>query len=103
MSGELIYDWKLFFYPLMVVGYFQLMRYMDMRWSRKRPLTEDELLSRLAKMKGKSEYEVFFLAAESWRRTTVQIEADFKRFLLDGQIPYYVKDYVRKGKGDLSG
>jgi hypothetical protein len=101
VSGELIYDWKFFLYPLMVVGYFQLMRYMDMRWSRKRPLSEDELLTHLAKFNGKSEYELFFLAAEDWRRTDAQIEADFRRFLLDGQIPYYVKDYVRKRKNEL--
>jgi hypothetical protein len=101
VTGEIIYDWRLFVYPLMVVGYFQFMRYMDMRWSRKRPLTEDELLTHLAKARGKSEYEVFFIAAESWHRTTPQIEGDFRRFLLDGQIPYYVKDYIRKTRSEL--
>ncbi len=103
MAGELIYDWRLFLYPLMVVGYFQLMRYMDMRWSKSRPLTEEELLTRWAKLRGKSEYEVFFWAAESWRTTKTQVEADFRQYLLHGQLPYYVKDYLRKTKGEILG
>ena len=101
MAGELIYDWKLFFYPLMVVCYFQFIRYMDMRWSTSRQLTDDEFLARLAEAKGKSEYEVFFLAAESWRRPTGQVEADFKTYLLQGQLPYYVIDYIRRAKAEL--
>lgn len=85
----------------MVVCYFQIVRYMDMRWSRSHELTDNEFLTRLAEAKGKSEYEIFFMAAESWRRQNSQIEADFRTYLLQGQIPYYVKDYIRRIKAEL--
>lgn len=95
MSGELIFEWKLLFFPLMAVFYFQFVKYMDMRWSSKRPLSDEERFSHSARQQGLSEYQLFFVAAERWRVPRERVEADFKDYLINGNLAYYVKDHVR--------
>ena len=101
MSGEFILDWKLLMYPLIAVGYFQVMKILDLRWSKKHPLTDEEILTRAARMQAKSEYEIFFVAAKNWHVADAQVEADFKNYLIRGRLPYYVKDYTRRVKGNI--
>jgi hypothetical protein len=102
VSGELIFDWKLFFFPLMAVCYFQFVKYMDTRWSRKRPFSEEEILSYNARRRGLSEYQMFFIAAERWRVPQQRVEADFRDYLINGNLAYYVKDHVRALKNETS-
>lgn len=87
-------------YPLMAVCYFQFLRFMDVRWSQTHPLTDEEYLSRSARVKSISEYEIFFLAAKNWRVPDWQVEADFKAYLIHGRLPYYLKDHIRRIKTD---
>ena len=102
MSGELIFEWKLLFFPLMAVFYFQFVKYVDMRWSRNRPLSDEERLSHSARQQGLSEYQLFFVAAERWRVPRERVEADFKDYLINGNLAYYVKDHVRLLKREVS-
>jgi hypothetical protein len=60
-----------------------------------RPLTMAEYVFKIARVTGKSEYDVFFKSAEEWPITKEKIEEDFKAYLIDQSVPYYVMDFVR--------
>jgi hypothetical protein len=55
-------------------------------------------LFKISRLTGKSEYDIFFKAAEDWPVSLAQVEQDFDRYLTHLQIPYYVNDFVRKNK-----
>jgi hypothetical protein len=61
------------------------------------PAIEDHLY-KIARITGKSEYDVFCKSAENWPVTGEKIDQDFKAYLLDQSVPYYVADFVRKNK-----
>ncbi len=63
-----------------------------------RKLTESEILFLLARITETSEFEQFRRAAMDWNISEKQAEADFKRYLFQSQLPYYVQDYIRKAK-----
>ena len=83
---------------LMVVGlgYLLVIYLTAKREARPRPLTEAELLAKLGRIGPDTEYDIFFHAARDWRVLTDEVEADFKEYLLEGTIPYYVNSYLRK-------
>ena len=83
---------------LIVVGaaYLFIIQYVSKKESRRRRLTEAEMLAALGRLGPHTEYDLFFLAAEDWRVPKTQIEDDFKTYLQDGLIPYYVNAYMRK-------
>jgi hypothetical protein len=69
-----------------------------------RKLTEPELLTKLARMGPHNEYDIFHLAAGEWHISQHHIDEDFKNYLLQDLIPYYVNAYLRKianEKGDV--
>ena len=66
-----------------------------------RPLTMAEYVFKIARVTGKSEYDVFFKSAEEWPITKEKIEEDFKAYLVDQSVPYYVMDFVRKNKAQI--
>ncbi len=45
---------------------------------------------------GRTEYELFCKSAEDWSVSGTRVEQDFKRYMIDESLPYYVKDFVRK-------
>jgi hypothetical protein len=69
-----------------------------------RTFTEDKLpsmefyLYKIARLTGKSEYDVFCKSAEGWPVSQARIEQDFKRYLNHQRTPHYVNDFVRKNK-----
>ena len=65
---------------------------------RDRPDTIEDQLYKIARVTGKSEYDVFCKSAESWPVARHTIEQDFKSYLLNQNVPYYVVDFVRKNK-----
>ena len=61
-----------------------------------RPADDDELLSRLAGMGNRSEYDLFSIAARKWRLPASTVKEDFRRYVLSGDLPYYIRDWLRK-------
>lgn len=63
-----------------------------------KPLSMEFYLYKIARLTGKSEYDVFCKSAEEWPVSQARIEQDFKRYLIDQDVPHYVNDFVRKNK-----
>ncbi len=62
----------------------------------KQPPGDQEYISKMARKRGCSEFDIFYLSAEEWHISKKRIEYDFKEYLLYEYVPYYVKDFVRK-------
>ena len=63
-----------------------------------KPLPMEFYLYKIARLTGKSEYDVFCKSAEGWPVSQAKIEQDFKRYLNHQSTPHYVNDFVRKNK-----
>lgn len=68
------------------------------RYGQDRPINMQGYLFKISRLTAKSEYDIFYKAAEDWPVSKEQIEQDFKRYVCDQSIPYYVNDFVRKNK-----
>ena len=58
----------------------------------------EDYLYKIARITGKSEYDVFIKSAEEWPITREKIDEDFKAYLMYQSVPYYVRDFIRKNK-----
>ena len=58
----------------------------------------EDYLQKITQITGASIYDIFRISAEEWRVSADRIDRDFKRYLSSTTIPYYVKDFVRKGQ-----
>ena len=76
----------------------QMLHWLRKKVSRERPVTIGDQLYKIARVTGKSEYDVFCKSAENWPVARHTIEQDFKSYLLHQNVPYYVVDFVRKNK-----
>jgi hypothetical protein len=83
---------------LAALAYFELMRRLDNYWANRTPLSDEERLWNHARNQGISEHEVFKRAADSWSLGPHTADADFKTYLKSGDLPHYVRDYLRKLK-----
>lgn len=83
---------------LLAVVYVAGKKYIERNERRKRPRSDEELLSALAADRGCSEFDLFRLAGAQWRRSESLIDEEFKTYLTDGLLPHYVRDYIRKNK-----
>lgn len=68
------------------------------RISRDRPITIEGYLFKISRITGINEYDLFAKAAEGWLVSSEQVEQDFKKYLADQSVPYYVNDFVRKNR-----
>jgi hypothetical protein len=66
-----------------------------------KPLTMADCVFKIARVTGKSEYDVFFKSAEKWPIRKEKIEADFKAYLSNQSVPYYVRDFIRKNRSHI--
>ncbi len=96
MFGDIFSDWKIVVYSLVAIFYFQLIKYLDKQFAQKRPFSDEEYLFKMAKIMECSEYDIFFQSAKEWRISKEKTEDDFKEYLLNETLPYYVKDFIRK-------
>lgn len=55
-------------------------------------------LNKISVETGRTEYELFFIAAEGWSVSENQIDMDFKSYLVEHVLPYYVVDFIRKNE-----
>jgi hypothetical protein len=67
---------------------------LERRVSRQKQ-SEVEHLYYLSRDRGGSEYDIFLEAGGLWHIPEQSIEKDFKSFLLQGDIPHYVRHYLR--------
>jgi len=63
-----------------------------------RPTTAQGYIFKITRITDKSAYDVFCKAAEDWPVSEEQIKQDFKRYIYDDRVPYYVNDFIRKNK-----
>jgi hypothetical protein len=68
------------------------------KYSQDTPIYLEGYLFKISRLTGKSEYDIFCKVAEDWPVSREQIEKDFKRYISDQSIPYYVNDFVSKNK-----
>ena len=101
MLEQISADWPAVVFPLMALSYFQLLRYLDRRYASKKPFTDQEYLMNMARYMKCSEYDIFMEAAKPWQVSKQHVEDDFKHYLLAEQMPYYVKDFIRKIGKDI--
>jgi hypothetical protein len=74
----------------------------EYRYKIKKNLFSDEVsLEKLAKLYEVSEYVLFCVAADQWHISEKQKEAAFKAYLKHGEIPHYVRDFVRHHKKEI--
>jgi hypothetical protein len=62
------------------------------------PISIEDYLQKITHITGFSTYEIFRRSAEDWHVSTDRIDRDFKRYLSSLTVPYYVKDFVRRGQ-----
>ena len=84
---------------LLLLGYLLVICYQKYKMDSKADSTDlANALHKIALESGRTEYELFIIAAEEWSRsiTEAQIDEDFKNFMAANILPYYVMDLVRK-------
>jgi hypothetical protein len=62
------------------------------------PVVIDDYLQKFTQVTGISAYDTFFISAEDWSVSADRINQDFRRYLSTQSVPFYVKDFVRKGQ-----
>ena len=95
-------SWNSIILPFIVLIYIYLLYRIEKRFHRQRALTDEEYLAYLARVYGCSEYDLFHAAATEWNLSGESIEEDFKTYLIEGDMPYYVKDFVRKARKEAN-
>jgi hypothetical protein len=61
-------------------------------------LVIENYLHKITLIAGISVYDTFCISAEEWRVPAARIDRDFKIYLSSQRVPYYVKDFIRKGQ-----
>lgn len=84
------------FFIVLGLIYVLLKVYLEKRLAPMDSLGDDYDLSDLAFSTGKSVYDVFKTAAGTWNVAVEKCEDDFRKYLTQGHIPHYVRDYLRR-------
>ena len=94
MHGPQILSLSLFLFIMLAFYLFLSQRNLI----KNRTLTPQEYLWKLKQITGKSEYEIFQIAAEEKGWPTYHVDRHFKRYLEDQTLPVYVKEFLEDGK-----
>ena len=82
---------------LLLLGYLLVICYKKyMMDSKADSVVLANALHKIALESGRTEYELFVIAAEEWSITEAQIDKDFRNYMGANVLPYYVMDLVRK-------
>ena len=82
---------------LLLVGYLFWTFYRKVQRQFQKDLVERESsLYKISLETGQIEYDLFRKSAKDWAVSDDRIEQDFKRYMADQVLPYYVKDFIRK-------
>jgi hypothetical protein len=88
---------------LLLLGYLLVICYQKYMMDSK--ADSSDLANALHKISlefGRTEYELFVIAAEEWSITEAQIDEDFKNYMAANVLPYYVMDLVRKNNDRIN-
>ena len=83
---------------LLAVVYVAGRKYIEICERRQMTLSDEEVLAAIAYERRCSEFDLFQLAGRQWHIVENVIQQDFKRYLIEGFLPYYIRDYIRKNK-----
>ena len=98
MADDPLARWAPFLFPALAFVYLQVIRLLDRRFSRKRPLTDEEFLAKMALLLDCNEYDLFMRASGEWHVSPDRVARDFDEYLQKGRLPHYVNDFIRKVK-----
>ncbi len=101
MVETIVFEWKMIVLPLAAFLYIGFLRHLDFRLAARRTVSDEEYLAAMARSRSTSEYDMFHVAAETWHIAATQVEDDFNRYVTEGDMPHYVRDYVRRMRKDL--
>ena len=65
------------------------------------PFILDDYLGKITRVTGHSVYDTFYKSAEGWQVSRDRIEKDFRIYLASQNVPYYVKDFIRKNQKQI--
>ncbi len=84
-------------YTFLLIGYLFVIFYQKYKMDSKADSVDSgNALHKIALESGRTEYELFVIAAEEWSITEAKIDEDFKNYMAANILPYYVMDLVRK-------
>jgi hypothetical protein len=87
---------------IMLVGYLVWVFYRKVQKnSQTDSIAMEDYLYKISRLTGHNEYDLFCKSAEDWTVSAYRIDQDFKRYIIDQSLPYYVKDFVRKNHEDI--
>lgn len=95
--------WPIIVIIVAALIYLEVIRRADRRGSRRTRLSDEEIITHHARSEGISELAVFQRAAKAWSVAASQAEEDFNTYLTRGELPHYVRDYIRKLDTDSGG
>ena len=98
MLGQLGNGVGTIFIVLLAGALFRLLFQWNKSFFSNKPETMEDYLYKIARITGKSEYDIFLKSAEEWPITKEKIEEDFKAYLMHQSVPYYVRDFIRRNK-----
>ncbi len=101
MNGNI--EWFGFLYFLGALLYIVIIygiKHVERRTTQKTLLSDEDYLTLIARQRECSEYDIFGLASKDWTISKARVENDFNGYLKHGNMPFYVKDYVRKNRDD---
>jgi len=101
MVETIVFEWKMILLPIAAFLYIELLKHLDIRFAARRTVTDEEYLAHIARSRSTSEYDLFHVAAGTWHIAARQVEDDFKRYVTEGQMPHYVRDYVRRMREEI--
>ena len=96
MEGGLLGGWGAVLLLLAGIVYQLIIQAASKKEERSAHLSPAEQLAQIARKQGGSEYDIFRKAALEWNEPESRIDDDFKRYLNEEIIPYYVNGYIRE-------
>jgi hypothetical protein len=103
MWYDLLLNWKLIMFVLAALAYILTIKFIEIKGSKKAYISDEEYLHRLARMKECSEYDIFHISGEYWHLSRGVVEEGFKNYLRQGQLPYFVRDFIRRCRLEIGG
>ena len=103
MSSELVVGSGALVFILITVVYVLGKKAIEKHERRHRTPSDEERLAAMAADRKCSEFDLFRLAGRQWQITAARVDDDFRTYLTRGQMPHYVRDFIRKNKPRTDG
>ena len=104
MVTESFQEWTPVVFFVSTLVYIVFMHHLEKLEKRFRsgiPATDTECLAKMARMLECSEFDIFCASTGNWNVPKSKINEDFKSYLVQGHLPYYVRDFIRRNKKEI--